>query len=55
MVKSLCTALAALASPWAAAHEGHGLPGLSHWHAGDTLLLLAGVGLVVGALARRRP
>lgn len=25
------------------AHEGHGLPGLSHWHASDVLLLLSGV------------
>jgi hypothetical protein len=55
MVKGLCTVLAALASPWAAAHEGHGLPGPSHWHAGDTLLLLAGVALVVWTLARRKP
>ena len=23
------------------AHEGHGLPGLSHWHAGDVALVLA--------------
>lgn len=38
------------------AHEGHGLPGWSHWHASDTLLLLSSV--AVGALglwlARRK-
>ena len=34
-----CTTMAALA------HEGHGLPGASHWHAGDALLWLAGVGV----------
>jgi hypothetical protein len=34
-----CTTLTALA------HEGHGLPGASHWHAGDALLWLAGVGV----------
>jgi hypothetical protein len=40
--------LAALAGPtWA--HEGHGLPGTSHWHADDAALfvLAAGVGLAV--------
>jgi hypothetical protein len=31
---------------WARAHEGHGLPGLSHWHADDVAGLLA---LVVAA------
>ncbi len=31
------------------AHEGHGLPGASHWHADDAALfvLAAGVGLAV--------
>ena len=33
--------LATLLAPWAAhAHEGHGLPGSSHWHASDVLLPL---------------
>jgi len=27
----------------AQAHEGHGLPGLSHWHADDAALLLVAV------------
>ena len=30
------------------AHEGHGLPGLSHWHADDSLVWLA-VAAVAGA------
>ena len=35
------------------AHEGHGLPGLSHWHAGDVALLLAGIGAIGLWLMRR--
>jgi hypothetical protein len=34
----------------ASAHEGHGLPGASHWHASDVLLpllLAAAVGLAI--------
>jgi hypothetical protein len=40
--------LAALAGQ-ASAHEGHGLPGASHWHGDDAALfvLAAGVGLAV--------
>ena len=34
----------------AQAHEGHGLPGTSHWHASDTLGLLLVVVLAAGAL-----
>jgi hypothetical protein len=41
-----------LASPFATAlawaHEGHGMPTTSHWHAGDAALMLAAV--AVGAL-----
>jgi hypothetical protein len=37
----------------AQAHEGHGLPGLSHWHAGEVALVLAAVALVGLWLARR--
>jgi Zn-dependent protease with chaperone function len=33
----------------AQAHEGHGLPGSSHWHATDTLLVLAAVAVAVAA------
>ncbi len=55
-MKMLLT-LAATALPLAAfAHEGHGLPGASHWHATDTLGLLLVVVLAAGAvwLSRRR-
>ena len=56
MIKHL-SALAWLAgSGLAAAHEGHGLPGASHWHAGDALLFV-GLGAVVALslwLARRK-
>ncbi|TFZ01209.1 hypothetical protein [Ramlibacter rhizophilus] len=39
------TALAFLATT-ASAHEGHGLPGLAHWHPTDAvgLLLVGGLG-----------
>ena len=37
----------------AQAHEGHGLPGLSHWHATDTALLLAAVAAIGLWLMRR--
>ncbi len=45
-------ALATLAQ----AHEGHGLPGLSHWHAGDAALLLVAVVAAAALwwLARRK-
>jgi hypothetical protein len=40
----------------ASAHDGHGLPGVSHWHASDTLGLLLVVVLAAGAwLFSRRP
>ena len=37
--------LTALSHP-ALAHEGHGLPGISHWHSTDVIgyLLAAGIG-----------
>jgi hypothetical protein len=38
----------------AQAHEGHGLPGSSHWHIGDVALVLAAVALVGLWLARRK-
>ncbi len=37
----------------ARAHEGHGLPGLSHWHAGDVAGVLAAVAVAGLWLARR--
>ena len=38
------------------AHEGHGLPGSSHWHASDSLLWLGAlaVGLAAWWFSRRR-
>jgi hypothetical protein len=44
----LTTALIGL-TDLASAHEGHGLPGTSHWHGDDAALfvLAAGVGLAV--------
>jgi hypothetical protein len=56
-MKQHLTALSLLAcAGLVRAHEGHGLGGLSHWHAGDAGLLLAaaavaGLGLW---LARRK-
>ena len=38
----------------AQAHEGHGLPGVSHWHATDTAWLLAAVAVAGLWLARRK-
>ena len=43
-------ATALTAATAAQAHEGHGLPGTSHWHASDTLGLLLVVVLAAGAL-----
>ena len=40
-------ATSALAASTALAHEGHGLPGLSHWHASDVF----GLVMVVAAAA----
>ncbi len=55
-MKHLSTLILLAAAGTANAHEGHGLPGLSHWHAGDTTLLL---GIAAAAalglwLARRK-
>ena len=33
----------------ALAHEGHGLPGLSHWHTTDVLGFAVAIALAVGA------
>jgi len=47
---SLLTGAAALMSSVSArAHEGHGLPGVSHWHGTDTLGFVA-LGLVIAAV-----
>ena len=34
---------AAFSAAVATAHEGHGIPGASHWHAGDTGVVLAAI------------
>jgi H+/Cl- antiporter ClcA len=48
---SACVTGALLAAPLIVhAHEGHGLPGVSHWHATDVLGFVA-VALVAGAVA----
>ena len=48
-------ALALLAAPGLAlAHGGHGLPGLSHWHATDTALVLAAAAALGLWLLRRK-
>ena len=41
---------AALLSSPAFAHEGHGMPGIGHWHATDTMGLLLVGGLAALAL-----
>ncbi len=50
----LIPVLIALTAFNAQAHEGHGMPGLSHWHAGDTALWLVGAALVAGLWLARR-
>ncbi len=47
--KLLLAAAAALAALPAQAHEGHGLPGATHWHATDVAGLVAIVALAAGA------
>jgi hypothetical protein len=56
MNKLLAATAATLTATTATAHEGHGMPGASHWHATDALGLLLAVLLAVGALwwIRRR-
>ena len=46
MNKHFLLPLLAAGANLAQAHEGHGLPGLSHWHAGDVALVLAAVAVV---------
>ncbi len=55
-MKTSLTTLLALVAAAASAHEGHGLPGTSHWHASDTLGLLLVVVLAAGAwiISRRK-
>jgi hypothetical protein len=42
-------ALCLFISPLAHAHEGHGLPGSSHWHATDVMGLVLVLALAAGA------
>ena len=48
-MNKLLAAAAALTATRAQAHEGHGLPGASHWHATDALGLVLVVALAAGA------
>jgi hypothetical protein len=50
----LAALLPALLAAPAVAHEGHGLPGASHWHATDTFGLLLVAALAVAAVAWSR-
>ena len=55
MIKQFSAAALLLAgTKLAQAHGGHGLPGLSHWHASDAALLLAAVAAAALWLARRK-
>jgi hypothetical protein len=49
-MNKLLTAALLLATATAQAHQGHGLPGASHWHATDTAGLLLVAVLAAGAL-----
>jgi hypothetical protein len=49
MKTQLFAAAAALTSPLVRAHEGHGLPGSSHWHATDVMGLVLVLALAAGA------
>ena len=44
------TPLALFLCATAQAHEGHGLPGISHWHASDALLLVGVVAVAAAGL-----
>ena len=39
-----------LAVQTAHAHEGHGLPGISHWHSTDVLGFIAVAALIAGVI-----
>ena len=54
MNKHFSTVMLAAAAGLAQAHEGHGLPGPSHWHAGDVALVLAAAVVAVGLWLARR-
>lgn len=50
MKRTAALLFAAAAALPAAAHQGHGLPGSSHWHATDTWGLLLVLGLAALAV-----
>ena len=56
MNKLIATVTLAALPLLATAHEGHGLPGGSHWHATDTagLLLVLGVAIGLYVFSRRK-
>ena len=49
-MKHSLTALLAVAAGLAQAHEGHGLPGVSHWHASDSVGYVVLAAVVAAAL-----
>ena len=48
--RTLTAALLAWAGTAAQAHEGHGLPGISPWHATDALVLVGVVAVAAAGL-----
>ncbi len=54
MIKHFSTLVWLAAAGLAQAHEGHGMPGTSHWHMGEVALLLAIVAAAGLWLARRQ-
>ena len=54
MKKQILALLTLASASLAHAHEGHGMPGASHWHATDIAWLLAVVAAVGLWLARRK-
>ncbi|WP_157263761.1 hypothetical protein [Azohydromonas aeria] len=49
-LKAIFAAALGGAAGLAQAHEGHGLPGVSHWHAGDTFGYVVLAAVVAAAL-----
>lgn len=50
LITTLSTVTALLSAGAAHAHEGHGLPGISHWHSTDVLGFIAVAALVAGVI-----
>lgn len=49
-MKTPLIAWAALSCSWAQAHEGHGLPGATHWHGSDVWGFVLALALVAGLI-----